>query len=160
MAEDIVRELTQGELREARWMYGASVDFASVRIHRGKYAFWQPNDTAMAPDGHVYFPAPLYHADFSASPSLMWLLIHELAHVWQIQRGVWLKFRRVFIEGGVYDYGAIDPARDLTGYKVEQQASIIADWYRLRHGMSPHHGSGQAADYETMIRRAIPAAGR
>ncbi|MGH6616546.1 vgr related protein [Sphingomonas sp.] len=155
---DIVRLLTPGEEREARWMFGNALNTGITRIHCGKYAFWQPDDTAMAPDGEVYFPTPIYHADFSISAARMWLLIHELTHVWQVQSGIWLKFRRLLLEGGVYQYGRLSPAKDLGKYTVEQQASIVADWYRLRHGLGAIEGSGALADYETVIRRAIPAA--
>jgi hypothetical protein len=161
MAEkELVRGLTAGELNQARWMFGDTVNFTIVQIHRGKYAFWQPDNTAMAPNGHVYFPAPIYHADFSINASTMWLLIHELTHVWQVQSGVWLKFRRVVLEGGVYDYGQLSPTRELQSYTVEQQGSIVADWFRLRHRLGAHHGSGALANYEAVVRRAIPAADR
>ena len=157
MAERATRALTAGELREAEWVYGTTVDFARVRIHRGKYAFWQPDDTAMAPDGNVYFPEPIYLSDFSVTARDMSLLIHELAHVWQIQSGVWLKVTRLW-QGGVYDYAQLPPDQALRSYTVEQQASIIADWYLLCHRLSPQHGSGAVALYETIIRTAIPAA--
>lgn len=157
MAERAARTLTAGELREASWVYGGAVDFARVRIYRGKYAFWQPDDTAMAPDGNVYFPDQIYQADFSVSARDMSLLIHELAHVWQIQSGVWLKVTRLW-QGGVYNYGQLPHDRALRSYTVEQQASIIGDWYLLRHRLSPQHGSGAMAVYETVIRAAIPAA--
>jgi hypothetical protein len=153
---DIVRELTSGELREARWIYRASINFATVRIHRGKWAFWQPDNTAMAPNGHVYFPAPIYRADFSATADSMSFLIHELGHIWQTQSGVWLKLNRM-LQGGVYDYGALAADADLKSFKIEQQASIIADWYRLRHDLKPDHGSGDVGSYEAVVRRAIPS---
>lgn len=150
------RELTPGELREGRWMYGTTVNFATVRIHKGKYFPFQPDDTAMAPDGHVYFPAQVYKADFSTDADGMAWLIHELAHVWQIQSGVWLKLTRIW-EGDVYAYGALQADADLKTFAVEQQASIVADWWRLRHGLPPTRGSGPVGSYEAVVRRAIPA---
>jgi hypothetical protein len=126
-----------------------------VIVHRGRYAFWQPNTTAMAPDGEVYFPATIYLADFSTTPQAMSLMIHELAHVWQIQSGVWLKTTRL-LEGGVYDYGELSPDRKLQSYTVEQQASIIGDWYLTRHRLKTQHGKGAPATYEAVIRRALP----
>lgn len=82
-------------------------------------------------------------------------LIHELAHVWQVQSGVWLKMRRLFIDGGDYDYGAIDPNRALRSYKVEEQASIVADYYRLLPGVGPQHGSGPIASSAAVVRGAM-----
>ncbi|TCP66398.1 type IV secretion protein Rhs [Sphingomonas sp. PP-CE-1G-424] len=149
------RLLTIGELREAQWVYGPNIDFKSVIVHRGRYAFWQPATTAMAPDGEVYFPETIYLGDFSITPSAMSLLIHELAHVWQIQSGVWLKMTRLF-EGGVYDYGELSLERKLQSYTVEQQASIIADWYLTRHRLKTQHGTASPETYETVVRRALP----
>ena len=159
MAERNWRGLTGGELREAQWMFSGDVAFGSVRIHRGKWAVWQPDDTAMAPNGHVYFPPPIYQADFSTSADGMSFLIHELAHVWQVQSGIWLQMRRVW-EGGVYDYGELRGNRALNDYTVEQQASIIADWYRFRHRLSLQHGSGAIGTYEAVVRAAIPVTSR
>lgn len=140
-------------------MFGDTVNLGLTRIHRGKYAFWQPDDTAMSPDGQVYFPAPIYQDDFSVNAGDMSFLIHELTHVWQVQSGIWLKFRRL-LQGGLYDYGRIGQARDIGTYTLEQQASIVADWYRVRHRLSPQHGSGTSADYGAVVRRAIPASRR
>lgn len=109
----------------------------------------------MAPDGEVYFPKTIYLADFSVSPQEMSLLIHELAHVWQIQSGVWLKITRLF-QGGVYDYGELSRDRKLKSYTVEQQASIIADWYLKRHRFNPQHGKGEQEAYEAVVRSALP----
>ena len=153
--KEIVRPLTAGEAREAHWMFGGNLNAALTHVHRGRWAFWQPDDTAMSPDGDVYFPEPIYRADFSANASDMGLLVHELTHVWQIQSGVHLKFWRL-MQGGVYDYGRVSPSRKLQSYTIEQQASIVGDWYRLRHRLAPEHGSGAAADYEAAVRAAIP----
>jgi hypothetical protein len=149
------RALTAGELEQAQGIYGGRINYRTVEIHEGKYAFWQPSRTAMAPNGNVYFPPPIYRPDFSIDPDAMSFLIHELAHVWQIQSGVWLKMRRVFLDGGVYDYGAIDAGATLGRYKVEQQASIIADYYRLLRGLQPQHGSGPVASYAAVVHRAM-----
>lgn len=85
----------------------------------------------------------------------MSFLIHELAHVWQTQSGVWLKVRRIFVDGGDYDYGAINANAALGDYKVEEQASIVADYYRLLRGLQPQHGSGPVASYAAVVRRAM-----
>lgn len=149
------RALTPGELREARSIYGARINYQSVEIHNGKYAIWQPDNTEMAPNGHVYFPTPIYKPDFSVNTDAMSFLIHEFGHVWQVQSGVWLIMRRVFRDGGDYDYGAIDANATLGRYKVEEQASILADYYRLLRGLGPQHGSGPVASYAAVVRRAM-----
>lgn len=116
------RGLTSGEVLSAKTIFLDYIDYSKPRIIRGRYFSFQPDDTAMSPDGNVYFPPKIYGIDFSAAPSYMELLIHELTHVWQVQHGMWLKFRRVVMEGGVYDYGFVNPKRELNSYTVEQQA--------------------------------------
>lgn len=82
----------------------------------------------------------------------MSFLIHELTHVWQLQSGVWLKFRRLFIDGGDYDLSA---DRTLQSYKVEEQAAIVADYYRIRHNLGTQHGHGSLDVYSRMITTAM-----
>jgi hypothetical protein len=148
------RSLTNGELAQARRIFLKSLDYAKPRIIEGKAYFFQPDNTAMAPDGNVYFPSAIHRADFSASASSMGFLIHELTHVWQVQKGVWLRTRRIFVDGGDYDY-ALDPARRLQDYKVEEQASLVADYYRILRGLKPQHGSGARADYAKIVSQAM-----
>lgn len=47
---DQKRSLTQRELAQARTIYGSRINYKTVEIHRGKYALWQPDNIAMAPD--------------------------------------------------------------------------------------------------------------
>lgn len=148
------RSLTSTELREARTIFRSAVDYNAMKIYEGKAYFFQPNNVAMAPDGNIYFPTPIYRPDFSISVSQMAFLLHEMTHVWQIQKGVWLKMQRVFVDGDDYDYD-LDRAKRLQDYKVEEQASLVEDYYRLQHGFSARHGSGPLADYATIVDTAM-----
>ena len=79
----------------------------------------------MAPDGAIWFhPAgDLYRDDFAAAPvEAQGLFIHEMTHVWQRQKGIFLPLRRhPFCR---YSY-VIKPGWPLQRYGLEQQAEIV-----------------------------------
>ncbi len=128
------RHLTAGEIEIARSMFGDSVDYTPVMIRQRKWAFFQPRETVMAPSGHLHFH-PLgtrYREDFSrASIADQGLFIHEMTHVWQHQRGLFLPLRRhPFCR---YAY-ALKPGQPLNRYGIEQQAEIVRHAFLLRSG--------------------------
>jgi hypothetical protein len=128
------RALTPGEIALARGVFGDAIDYAQVRIVLGKWAFFQPRDTVMAPRGCIHFhpKGTAYRDDFSAAPlSAQGLFIHEMVHVWQHQRGIFLPIRRHPFSR--YDY-AIRPGVALAGYGIEQQAEIVRHAFVLRCG--------------------------
>ena len=76
------------------------------------------------------------------------IMIHEVAHVWQTQQGIWLgafgsTYFKWMIDGlscrsCPYDYGfvsgltqALAENRKLTSFGIEQQAEIVTDYFRL-----------------------------
>lgn len=128
------RALTAGEIALARSVFGDAIDYAPVRVVRRKWAFFQPRETVMAPTGSVHFHpgGSRYRDDFAcASLDDQGLLIHELTHVWQTQRGLFLPLRRLpFCR---YDY-AIRPGLPLHRYGIEQQAEIVRHAFLLRAG--------------------------
>lgn len=128
------RPLTEGEIALARGMFGDAIDYMRVRIVLGKWAFFQPRDTVMAPRGSIHFhpKGTAYRDDFStASISAQGLFIHEMVHVWQHQCGLFLPIRRHPFSR--YDY-AVRPGVPLTGYGIEQQAEIVRHAFVLRCG--------------------------
>ena len=130
----ICRPLTPGEIVLARSVFGDAIDYAQVRIHRRKWAFFQPRHIVMAPMGHIHFhpQGDRYRDDFAAAPlGLQALFIHEMVHVWQHQSGIFLPLRR--LPWARYDY-VFDSARPLTRYGIEQQAMLIQHAFMLRHG--------------------------
>ena len=120
----------------AEGVFGGTLDLAPVRIRRRRFFPFQPQDTVMAPMGHIHFhPAsPLYRDDFSEAPlGLQALLIHELVHVWQTrQHGQFYLplMRHPFCR---YAY-RFDPARPFTAYGIEQQAELVAHAFLAARG--------------------------
>ena len=128
------RALTAGEIALARSVFGDAIDYAAVRIVLGKWAFFQPRDTVMAPRGNIHFhpKGTAYRDDFAGAPlGAQGLFIHEMVHVWQHQKGVFLPLKRHPFSR--YDY-AIRPGVALTGYGIEQQAEIVRHAFVLRCG--------------------------
>lgn len=90
----------------------------------------------MAPRGHIHFhpQSASYCDDFSAaSLPLQGHFIHEMVHVWQVQRrGLWyLILRRPLSRR--YDY-SLKPGWPLERYGIEQQAEIVRHAFLLRSG--------------------------
>lgn len=104
----------------------------------------------MAPRGHLHFhpQGQSYCDDFAVAPlGRQGLFIHEMAHVWQHQRGVFLPLRRhPFCR---YDY-ALKPGLPLTRYGIEQQAEIIRRAFLLRNGATVP-GVADSKAYERLV---------
>ncbi|EAQ4906426.1 type IV secretion protein Rhs [Salmonella enterica] len=144
-----LRLLTSGEIRLAQSVFASTIDYPTVWIHWDSFLpfhLFQNKNTAMTPDGELYF-RDWYRDDFSQSTDdLQHLFIHEMSHVWQRARGMnvigrgmvsWLVSYRYTLDG-----------RLLSEYAMEQQAQIIADnfvlqafgyqaWRRLEYKKDP-----------------------
>lgn len=142
------RKLTAGETALARRVFGNSIDYDAVTISEGKFIAFQPYGTAMAPNGHLYMYG-CYKDDYSHEND-RWQshFIHEMTHVWQQQNKVLnpvaeamklsLKFR--FNYDAAYDY-KLDGKKDLLDYNMEQQASLVQDYFMLKIcGVNGHSG--------------------
>jgi hypothetical protein len=133
------RPLTAAERALTRSVFGASLDPEPIRILARKWWPLQPRGTAMAPDGNLWFH-PLsdwLSQDYAAEPlGTQGLFVHELVHVWQVQRwGRWhlILLRHPFCR---YRYRLV-PGRPFGRYGLEQQAEIVRHLFLLRHGATP-----------------------
>ena len=144
------RSLTEGEITLARSMYGDAIDYGAVRLANRKWAFFQPRDVVMAPRGCIHFHpgGDLWCDDFAvASLDRQGLFIHEMCHIWQHQRGIFLPLKRhPFCR---YDY-AIRPGWRLERYGIEQQAEIVRHAFLLRRGATVP-GAPERARYESIL---------
>lgn len=128
------RALTDAEIALSQSMFGNAIDYARVRIVRRKWAFFQPRETVMAPRGHIHFhPGNCrYCDDFAcANRDDQGLFIHEMTHVWQHQRGLFLPLRRPPFARYRYD---ITPRKAFARYGIEQQAEIVRHAFLMRLG--------------------------
>lgn len=83
-------------------------------------------------------------------------LIHELMHVWQFQQegsGYIPKALYAQRTKAGYNYGnlddlelGIDHRSWFSAFNYEQQADIVADYFRIRNGMAPCWGNAKSSD--------------
>ncbi|MCX2897801.1 hypothetical protein [Pseudomonas mandelii] len=130
------RSLTSGEIAMARTIFKYAVNYEKVKIHHGGWwLFFGFQNTAVTPNGEMYFPASteFYRDDFSADDEDKYkaLFMHEMTHVWQYQLGYAVKSAGVTVTSrgdDVYKY-ALSETGTLSEYNMEQQGEIISDYY-------------------------------
>jgi hypothetical protein len=129
------RPLTDKERALVRSVFSNAINLDIVRIHKRKWWWFQSRKITMAPDGHLWFHPDndLFCDDFcDRNLSLQGLFIHEMAHVWQHQQGIFLPLKRhPFCR---YDY-SLKPGWKLERYGIEQQAEIIRHIFLMRNGV-------------------------
>ena len=144
------RPLTPGEVALARTIFGDAIDYAATRISRTKWAFFQPRDRVMAPSGCIHFhpQSNIWHDDFStAHVTIQVLFVHEMTHILQHQRGVYLPLARH--PWCRYEY-ALKPGQPFSRYGLEQQAEIVRHVFMLRRGYAVA-GAPPLEQYETLL---------
>jgi len=128
------RALTAREIDLARGIFGDAIRYDVVRVHNRKWWWFHPRRVTMAPDGHLWFhpKSKLFCDDFcESSIGLQGHFIHEMTHVWQHQKGIFLPLKRhPFCR---YSY-SLKPGQRLEDYGLEQQAEILRHIFLLRHG--------------------------
>ncbi|MGR4051184.1 type IV secretion protein Rhs [Kosakonia cowanii] len=131
--EGFSRRLTLGEKKLASSVFGETISYDSVLIHcDSSLPFGLQNEEyVMTPNGEIYYRKMLYRADFSNEPPpTKHVFIHEMTHVLQYQRGMWVRFKGLGSWAASYKY-RLDKLR-LADYPMEQQASIVADYFYLK----------------------------
>src|SRR5581483_11280174 len=125
------RGLTSGEETLLRSIYGSGITYSSVKIHDEKWMMFQPDDTAMTPNGEMYWPPAHYESDFStASLSKRAWFVHEGAHLYQYYGLHWsVKLPGIYDRN--YDYH-LDPSKHRHAeYGLEEMGDIGSDYYTL-----------------------------
>ncbi len=139
-----LRLLTPGEIKLALSLYGYSVRYNKVWVHLASYLPFnlQNPAQAMSPNGEMWFRKPRYENDFSNPRNnsfidVQHLFLHEMMHVWQHQKGMWVRIRGAFSWAADYTYD-LDKS-SLLEYGLEQQASIVSDYWLLKnYGFQGH----------------------
>lgn len=132
----VLRFLTSGEINLLRGVSREMLPYERLRISRNEPfpddIFF--NDYSVVPFDRPYFSIHVYSDDFSNSiPSNRRHFVHEMTHVWQYYHGITPFWERVlnpsywFCE---YDYTLLED-KAFFSYNIEQQASIVADYYGL-----------------------------
>lgn len=148
------RPLTDEEIELGLSVFGESINFDLIRMDESAYIVSKPK--------HIcYVSFHTINNWGTISPSI---LIHELMHVWQYERMGAMYIPRALkaqkTEMG-YNYGGVAALRQyqdigLSAFNLEQQADIVADFFRIKKGLKPRWGNGQTADlpiYKTYIKQ-------
>lgn len=131
------RALTPGERAIVDRVFGGEVDAARVAVRHRPWWWFQPANVIMAPDGHLWCHprGDCYRDDWSVEePWTRAHFVHEMTHVWQHQRGVFLPLRRP--PWARYGY-RLKPGKPFGRYGFEQQAEIVRHAYLLAEGLRP-----------------------
>lgn len=141
------RPLTAGEVKLGESVFGAEIEWPSVRIVQApKLGFG-----AMAPFARtIIFSQWRARQDFAQAPlNEQGWFVHELAHVWQARRGVLLVAAKLRALGKrAYAYKAHEGAK-LSDYNIERQAEIVRHLYLARQG-APASGAPPLAWLEAI----------
>ncbi|WP_372781132.1 hypothetical protein [Phenylobacterium sp.] len=140
------RRLTAAERRMGEEMFGAGLDADRVRILA--LPVWRR--AFVAGPGLIVWPAAEAAQDFGAAPlGLQATFVHELAHVWQAQRGVFLPLAKLRAgdSAASYAYDLVSgPA--FSELNIEQQATVVEHAFLAARGIKAPfaaHLYGQAA---------------
>lgn len=135
-AKDESRPLTSGEIVMCKLIFKDAVNYGLVKVHKGEYLWFgmQDDNTAMTPNGEMYFNPKHFREDFSREPitSKLWF-VHEMVHVWQFQLGYGVKRNGLMLHAGggdVYEYDLKQTSK-FHGFNMEQQGDIVSDYFGL-----------------------------
>lgn len=127
-----LRALTLGEQALAAEVFGRALDAARVRILA--LPVWRR--AFVAGPALIVWPARLAAVDFAAAPlGVQAVLIHELTHVWQAQRGVSLILGKLKAGDSLASYAYdLDGVLTFAGLNIEQQAMVVEHAFLASRG--------------------------
>ena len=136
------RPLNESELRMGHWVFGNSIDWRLVRVDERAYIGCK----------QYHFAYVSFHTINSWGGIPTHIFVHELVHVWQYKKvgAVYLSRALLAQQSSMgYNYGGVSMLYDfrkqgktLLDFNYEQQADIIADYFRMASGRVPQWGSG------------------
>jgi RHS repeat-associated protein len=149
-----LRPPTDGEIDTLKTVFNNTVNYSKVDIRSGASIdprSWPPIafGYAVTLENTIHFPSSGYKEDFSKAglASQAWL-VHEVGHVYQHQNDPnysWDKAAAEGLRSDTYEY-SLDTSRSFSSYRYEQQATILADYYR-----AAITNSSQVSAFETIL---------
>ncbi len=143
-----IRGLSHSETEIAKSVFGKSIDCRRVRIDE--------KATVGCRKHHIIYVS--FYTINSWGKFTHDLLIHELVHVWQYEKmgAVYIPRALQAQKSGMgYNYGGVENLKKfkcLDDFNLEQQADIIADYFRIKQGLLPTWGNGKQADLHHYLR--------
>lgn len=120
---------------------------------------------SITPAGVAHFSKLVYCEDFfKATADDQWVFVHEMTHVWQWAHGVYPIWSAVgiFLQkkgdyANAYPYD-LAPGKKLDDFNIEQQASIVADFWALAtkklSAQNNNNAKATVGDYVDLIDEA------
>lgn len=165
-AEEESRPLTTGEIAMCKLIFKDAIDYSLVKVHNHEYLLFgmQDDNTAMTPNGEIYFNKKYFKEDFSLGAGLevninkQWFM-HEMVHVWQDQLHYPVMLRGAIRIGLSYEY-TLKPGNRLSDYNMEAQGDVLADYFVLKYlrdtrAMRRRQYENDLALYEEVLRDFI-----
>lgn len=148
-----VRSLTADEISAIPPVIASALDLPRLRIHNRPWTFLTPGRITVARGYNIFWPGAPQEAQ--TVPTLAHL-VHEIVHVWQYKAlGVGLYSPRWLDRRYGYDLQESDT---FLSFGLEQQASIVEDYYRVRHGYSHRHAHNfPTPNIYAAVMKTIPA---
>jgi hypothetical protein len=143
------RSLTPGERSLLRQIFEITIPLDTMVLSVNNHDVGG-KDNSITPRGVPWLSSDIWCADFSAetvSNDDRGTFIHECVHVWQYYHGITklsaicLFARHLGHYELAYPYDLAD-SDDFTDFNIEQQASIIEDWWRITKGLRPLNNTG------------------
>jgi len=146
------RVLSQKEITLAKSIFGDNLNYELIRWD--KKAFFGAKTNKIA---YVSF-----HTINSWGNLRKDIFIHELVHIWQYEQLGAVYIPRALAAQNTkegYNYGGLDRLKKyeykgLSAFNLEQQADIIADYFRIKNNLKPEWGNATLSDlpiYETYV---------
>lgn len=161
------RNLTLEEIDLAKVVFGNTIKYHEVKVFKVDYLIHQDKNTIVTPNGSLYPGQDVYSENYALDrDGIKHLFIHEMAHVWQSQKGIWVRLSGAkihicsYLDGtNPYLYNIhqtfgtrvvkmqtaqsktvsniITIKSKLSDYNMEAQAEIIADYWALKFKRNP-----------------------
>lgn len=138
------RPLSAAEIEVAKSVFGDGLNYELIR--------WDQKAFFVAKRRKIAYVS--FHTINSWKELSTDIFIHELVHVWQYEQIGAVYIPRALAaqksaEG--YNYGGIERLQQfaykgLSAFNLEQQAEIIADYFRIKNDLKPAYGNGTQAD--------------
>lgn len=152
--DNIFRALTPGEIELAESVFRDTIKYDKIKIHRGGYqSGLQPKVMTQPRNGGVILTMNEYRNDFSTNHDnyhdllkLSRLFIFSMSFIWQYYRYD-SSFCDPYISVKSCQYNLKEPSFNF--YTMEQQASIIADYWLLnKYNLQEYERLTERQDYD------------
>jgi hypothetical protein len=165
------RSLTAGEKRLLVGVFAFSLPYHRLTVEQN-FGNFGGADNSITLVNVPHMAISIWSQDYSDATvpdDDKWTFIHEFGHVWQWCQGaspqadgLWIGVKAFFRRRDYESYYPYDLAEStsFSGYNLEQQASLIADYWNVSRGQRPKYNTGSEnslQDYSPFMREVTSA---